>query len=192
MMIAAMAGIRIFATGGIGGVHRGAESSLDISADLQELARTPVAVVCAGPKAILDLGLTGEYLETHGVPVMGYRTDQLPAFYTRDSGVMVDQRLESATDIAEVLGVHWSLGMAGALIGNPIPAEFALDKGLVDAAIATAIEEAEVAGVSGKELTPWLLSRLEALTGGKSVEANKALIINNARLGARIAAELSR
>jgi pseudouridine-5'-phosphate glycosidase len=192
MMIAAMAGIRIFATGGIGGVHRGAESSLDISADLQELARTPVAVVCAGPKAILDLGLTGEYLETHGVPVMGYRTDQLPAFYTRESGVMVDQRLESATDIAEVLGVHWSLGMAGALIGNPIPAEFALDKGLVDAGIATAIEEAEVAGVSGKELTPWLLSRLEALTGGKSVAANKALIINNARLGAQIAAELSR
>jgi pseudouridine-5'-phosphate glycosidase len=192
MMIAAMAGIRVFATGGIGGVHRGAETSFDISADLQELARTPVAVVCAGPKAILDLGLTCEYLETHGVPVIGYQTDQLPAFYSRDSGFAVDQRLDSAVEIAEVLKIQWALGMAGALIVNPVPADQALEKAVVDRAIETAIEQAARAGISGKELTPWLLSRLAELTGGDSVQANVALVINNARLGARIAAALRR
>jgi pseudouridine-5'-phosphate glycosidase len=192
MMIAAMAGIRVFATGGIGGVHRGAETSFDISADLQELARTPVAVVCAGPKAILDLGLTCEYLETHGVPVIGYQTDQLPAFYSRDSGFAVDQRLDSAAEIAEVLKIQWALGMAGALIVNPVPADQALEKAVVDQAIETAIEQAARAGISGKELTPWLLSRLAELTGGDSVQANVALVINNARLGARIAAALRR
>lgn len=128
IMIAAKAGIRVFATGGIGGVHRGAEMSFDISADLQELARTPVAVVCAGPKAILDLALTLEYLETHGVPVLGYQCDQLPAFYSRDSGLPVDQRFDTPADIAAVLQIHWSLGLAGALIVNPIPQEYALDQ----------------------------------------------------------------
>jgi len=190
MMVAAMAGIRVFATGGIGGVHRGAESSFDISADLQELARTPVAVVCAGPKAILDLGLTLEYLETHGVPVIGYQTDQLPAFYSRDSGFAVDQRLDSAAEIADVLKIQWALGMAGALIVNPVPAGQAMEKALVDQAIETAIEQAAGAGISGKELTPWLLSRLAELTGGDSVQANVALIINNTRLGAKIAVAL--
>jgi len=190
MMVAAMAAIRVFATGGIGGVHRGAETSFDISADLQELARTPVAVVCAGPKAVLDLGLTLEYLETHGVPVIGYQTDQLPAFYSRDSGFAVDQRLDSAAEIADVLKVQWALGMAGALIVNPLPADQALEKAVVDQAIETAIEQAASAGISGKELTPWLLSRLAQLTGGDSVRTNVALIINNARLGAEIAKAL--
>lgn len=188
MMIAAMAGIRVFATGGIGGVHRGAENSFDISADLQELARTPVAVVCAGPKAILDIGLTCEYLETHGVPVLGYQCDRLPAFYSRDSGFPVDQRLDSEAEIAAVLQVQWRLGLAGALVANPIPPEHALDPASVERAIAQAVAEAAAAGISGKALTPWLLARLEQLSGGDSVQANIALILNNARLGARIAA----
>jgi pseudouridine-5'-phosphate glycosidase len=192
MMVAAMAGIRIFATGGIGGVHRGAESSFDISADLQELARTPVAVVCAGPKAILDLGLTCEYLETQGVPVIGYQCDQLPAFYSRDSGFAVDQRLDSAAEIAAALRIQWELGMAGALVVNPIPEAHALDRATVESAIAAAIKEADAAGIRGKELTPWLLARLDQLSGGDSVAANVALLLNNARLGARIAVAFQR
>ncbi len=190
MRAASMAGIRVFATGGIGGVHRGAESSFDISADLQELARTPVAVVSAGPKAILDLALTSEYLETHGVPVIGYQTDQLPAFYSRDSGIVVDQRCDNVADIAAVLRIQWKLGMAGALVLNPIPDAHALDRATVENAIGAAISEAEVAGIRGKALTPWLLARLEQLSGGKSVEANVALLLNNARLGAGIAVAL--
>lgn len=192
MVIAAMAGIRVFATGGIGGVHRGAESSFDISADLKELARTPVAVVCSGPKAILDLGLTCEYLETHGVPVLGYQCDSLPAFYSRDSGFPVDQRLDSAADIAAVLRIQWQLGMAGALVANPIPQEHALDKSMVEQAIAQAVTEADVAGIKGKALTPWLLARLEQLSAGDSVQANIALILNNARLGAQLALALAK
>jgi pseudouridine-5'-phosphate glycosidase len=192
MRVAAMTGIRVFATGGIGGVHRGAESSFDISADLQELARTQVAVVCAGPKAILDLRLTREYLETHGVPVIGYRTDQLPAFYTRQSGIAVDQRLDSAAEIAEVLKVHWQLGLSGMLVANPVPEDMALDGDSIERAIAAATTEAQQGGISGKQLTPWLLSRLEQLTEGRSVQANVALIVNNARLGAEIAVALSR
>ncbi len=192
MVVAAMAGIRLFATGGIGGVHRGAATSFDISADLQELACTPVAVVCAGPKAILDLGLTCEYLETHGVPVIGYQCDQLPSFYSRESGFPVDQRLDSAVEIAEVLQWQWQLGMAGALVVNPIPREHALQRDTVETAITQALAEASAAGIQGKDLTPWLLARLEQLTGGDSVQANVALILNNARLGAQVAVAYSR
>lgn len=192
MMVAAMAGIRVFATGGIGGVHRGAASNFDISADLQELARTPVAVVCAGPKAILDLGLTCEYLETHGVPVLGYQCDNMPSFYSRDSGFAVDQRLDSVAEIAAVLQVQWQLGLAGVLVVNPIPQEHALDQDTLEQAIAQAVAEADAAGIKGKALTPWLLARLEQLSGGDSVQANIALLLNNARLGAKIAAALAR
>jgi pseudouridine-5'-phosphate glycosidase len=192
LRVAAMAGIRVFATGGIGGVHRGAERSFDISADLQELARTPVAVVSAGPKAILDLSLTSEYLETHGVPVIGYQTDQLPAFYTRQSGIAVNQRLDHPGEIAAVLRLHWQLGLFGVLVANPVPEEMALQRGEIDQAIVAATLEAQQAGFSGKQLTPWLLSRLEQLTEGRSVQANVALIVNNARLGAEIAVALSR
>ena len=191
MMIAHLAGVRVFATGGIGGVHRGADSSFDISADLQELARTPVAVVCAGPKAILDLGLTREYLETHGVPLIGYQTDTLPAFYSRDSAYAVDQRYDDVADIAKALQIQWSLGLAGVLVVNPIPADCAMDREFVEQLIADACREAEHAGIGGKELTPWLLSRLEQLTGGESVQANIALLINNVRLGAEIAVAFS-
>lgn len=191
MMVAGMAGIRIFATGGIGGVHRGAETSFDVSADLQELARTPVAVVCAGPKAILDLGLTCEYLETHGVPVLGYQCDRLPAFYSRDSQFPVDQRFDSATDLAAALRIQWQLGMAGALVVNPIPEPHALDAATVEQAIEQALDEAKSAGIQGKEVTPWLLARLEQLSGGDSVTANVALLLDNARLGAQIAKAFS-
>jgi pseudouridine-5'-phosphate glycosidase len=192
MIVAAMTGIRIFATGGIGGVHRGAASSSDVSADLQELARTPVAVVCAGPKAILDLGLTCEYLETHGVPVLGYRCDKLPAFYSRDSGFAVDQRLDSVAEIAAVLQFQWQLGLAGVLVVNPIPLAHALDQAIVEQAIAQAVAEADAAGIKGKALTPWLLKRLEHLSGGDSVQANIALLLNNARVGAQIAMAMAR
>jgi len=191
LRVAAMAGIRVFATGGIGGVHRGAGSSFDISADLQELARTPVAVVSAGPKAILDLSLTSEYLETHGVPVIGYRTDELPAFYTRHSGIAVDQRLDHPSEIAAVLRLHWQLGLFGVLVANPVPEGMALDGDSIEGSIAAATMEAQQGGISGKQLTPWLLSRLEQLTEGRSAETNVALIVNNARLGAEIAVALS-
>ena len=192
MIIAEMAGIRVFATGGIGGVHRGAEDNMDISADLQELAKTSVAVVCAGPKAILDIGLTLEYLETHGVPVVGYQTDELPAFYSRSSGFDVDYRLDSPGEIATALRTKWSLGLAGGVvIANPIPAEAALDPSSVEQFIAQAISEAEQHEISGKELTPYLLGRVEDLSGGDSLNANIALILNNARLGAQIATALS-
>ncbi|MFT5140722.1 MAG: pseudouridine-5'-phosphate glycosidase [Lysobacterales bacterium] len=193
MIIAEMAGIRVFATGGIGGVHRGAQAGMDISADLQELAKTNVAVVCAGPKAILDIGLTLEYLETHGVPVVGYQTDELPAFYSRSSGFNVDYRLDSASGIAAALKTKWSLGLTGGVvIANPIPAEAALDASLVEQFIAQAISEAGQHGISGKDLTPYLLSRVEELSGGESLKANIALILNNARLGAQIAAAVTR
>ncbi|HKX56084.1 MAG TPA: pseudouridine-5'-phosphate glycosidase, partial [Xanthomonadales bacterium] len=191
MMVAAMAGIRVFTTGGIGGVHRGAAMSFDISADLQELARTPVAVVCSGPKAILDIGLTCEYLETHGVPVLGYQCDTLPAFYSRDSAYPVDQRYDCAADIARALQIQWSLGLAGALVVNPIPQEHALDQDTLEQAIAQAVAEADAARVKGKALTPWLLARLEQLSGGDSVQANIALLLNNARLGAQIAVAMA-
>jgi pseudouridine-5'-phosphate glycosidase len=193
MIVADMAGIRVFATGGIGGVHRGAGSSMDISADLQELARTPVAVVCAGPKSILDIGLTLEYLETHGVPVVGYGTSELPAFYARESGFGVDYRIDTAGEMAEALRVKWSLGLeGGVVIANPIPAEFALNAGAIEEIIARAVVAADRESIGGKELTPYLLSRIEELTGGDSLQANIQLMLNNARVGADIASALAR
>ncbi len=191
MLIAATAGIRVFATGGIGGVHRGASATMDVSADLLELARTDVAVVCAGAKSILDLGLTLEVLETHGVPVLGYRTDEFPAFYKRSSGFGVDQRLDTAGEIASVLRTRRDLGIhGGVLVTNPIPTEYALDPETVDAWTATALAEADAAGIHGKAVTPFLLGRIHALSAGVSEEANKQLVYNNVRLAAHIASAL--
>ena len=196
MIIAHMAGIRIFATGGIGGVHRGAAQSFDVSADLQELARTPVAVVCAGAKSILDLKLTLEYLETHGVAVIGYQTDALPAFFTRDSVHKVDYRLDTPAAIAQVLQVKWSMPMAsglagGMVIANPIPMEFAMSGAVIDKAIEQALQEAQQQGIGGKETTPFLLARVTELTGGDSLAANIALVLNNARLAAGVSTALA-
>ena len=191
MVIAHMAGIQVFATGGIGGVHRGAATSFDVSADLQELAQTPVAVVCAGAKSILDLRLTLEYLETHGVPVVGYQTDTLPAFFTRDSAFKVDYRLDSARDIASVLHAKWAMGLrGGAVIANPIPQRYAMPSALIDAAIEQALAEAEAQGIGGKESTPFLLARVCEMTGGDSLASNIQLVLNNARLAAGIAQAL--
>ncbi|MGB6188874.1 pseudouridine-5'-phosphate glycosidase [Aeromonas molluscorum] len=191
MIIAAMAKIRVFATGGIGGVHRGAQESFDISADLQELAQTPVAVVCAGAKSILDIGLTLEYLETQGVPVIGYQSEELPAFYTRESGFKVDYRLDSPQEVAEALRIKWDLGLAGgAVVANPIPSEFAMARADIDSAIAQALAEADEQGIKGKASTPFLLARVCELTGGNSLAANIQLVLNNAALGARIAGSL--
>jgi pseudouridylate synthase len=188
MIAAHLAGIRIFATGGIGGVHRGAETSMDISADLQELAQTPVAVVCAGAKSILDLGRTLEYLETFGVPVLGYQTDDLPAFYTRKSGFGVDYRLNTPQDIAHLLRVKWELGFrGGAVVANPVPEAFALDAVVMENAIAEALAEAARQRITGKAITPFLLGRIEQLTGGESLRANIELVCNNAVLAAEIA-----
>ena len=191
MILAAMAGVRVFATGGIGGVHRNAQQTFDISADLQELAQTPVAVVCAGAKSILDLGLTLEYLETHGVPVLGYQTDHLPAFYMRESEFKVDYRLDSAADIARVLHVKWALpGQGGAVIANPIGAAHAVPADRINSAIAQALAQAKQRKISGKAVTPFLLERVSALTGGDSLTANIELILNNARLASAVASEL--
>ena len=188
MIIAALAGIRVFATGGIGGVHRGAELSFDISADLQELARTPVAVVCAGVKSILDIRLTLEYLETHGVPVIGYRTDSLPAFFSRDSGFGVDARLDEPLEIARVMKAKWNLALGGGLVvANPIPAQYALPRERVDRAIDQALADARARGIAGKSVTPFLLARVNALTGGDSLQGNIQLVLNNARLAAAVA-----
>ncbi|WP_196158286.1 pseudouridine-5'-phosphate glycosidase [Reinekea sp. G2M2-21] len=188
MIIADMAGIRVFATGGIGGVHRGAQETFDISADLQELGKTSVAVVCAGAKSILDLGLTREYLETLGVPVLGFQTDALPAFYTRTSDHTVDYRLDRAEQIAEFLTAKWLLNLdGGVVIANPIPEEFAMDKAAIDSAIEQALREANEQNVTGKESTPFLLARVAELTGGNSLASNIQLVLNNARLGAAIA-----
>ena len=192
MIIAAMAGIRVFATGGIGGVHRGAAQTFDISADLQELARTPVAVVCAGAKSILDLGLTLEYLETHGVPVVGYRTAQLPAFFTQGSGFSVDYRLDDASEIARLLQIKWAMGLGGGVvIANPIPAAHAMPRAVIDAAIEQALSDAQAQGISGKQTTPFLLERVNALTGGNSLAANIELVLNNARLASAVAVALA-
>ena len=193
MMIAAMAGIKVFATGGIGGVHRGAETTMDISADLQELARTNVTVVCAGAKAILDLKLTLEYLETHGVPVLGYQTQELPAFYTRTSGHRVDYRVDSPEEIARIMQVREDLGLAGGiLVTNPIPEEWSMDADGINAVIHRAVAQAETLGITGKEVTPFLLAKVKEITGGDSLEANIALVLNNAALAARVAGELCR
>ena len=191
MMIAAMAGIEVFATGGIGGVHRGAETTMDISADLEELAQTPVMVVCAGAKSILDLGLTLEYLETHGVPVIGYGTEELPAFYTRKSGFGVDYRVDSPEELAAMFRAQRDLGYKGGmLVTNPIPEEYAMDKAVIDAAIEQALKESVEQGVHGKETTPFLLARVVELTGGDSLESNIKLVLNNAAVAAQTACRL--
>lgn len=188
MIAASMAGIRVFATGGIGGVHRGAETTFDISADLQELARTDVAVVCAGAKAILDLQLTLEYLETLGVPVLGYGTDELPAFYSRSSGLKVDSRVDTPQQAAAVLAAKWTCGLkGGVLITNPIPEKFSMQKEKIDNAIEVALAEARRIGIYGKELTPFLLEKIKELTGGESLSANIELVKNNAAVAAGIA-----
>ncbi|MFC5077412.1 Pseudouridine-5'-phosphate glycosidase [Vibrio thalassae] len=188
MILAEMAGIRVFATGGIGGVHRGAQQTFDISADLQELANTNVAVVCAGAKSILDLALTREYLETQGVPVIGYQTDSLPAFYTRESEHGIDYRLDSAQEIAIALKAKWEMQLAGgAVIANPIPVEYAMPVEAINSAIEQALAEADEQGIAGKESTPFLLARVCELTGGNSLDSNVQLVLNNARLGAAIA-----
>lgn len=191
MIIAHMAGISVFATGGIGGVHRGAETTMDISADLEELAQTPVMVVCAGAKAILDLGLTLEYLETKGVPVIGYGTDELPAFYTRESGLGVDARADAPEELAAMFMAQRGMGLkTGMLVTNPIPAEYAMDKATIDAAIDQAMRELREQGIHGKETTPFLLARVVELTGGDSLESNIQLVLNNARLASKTAAAL--
>ena len=189
MIGAEMAGIKIFATGGIGGVHRGAQKSFDISADFQELAQTNVAVICAGVKSILDLGLTLEYLETHGVPVLGYKTKELPAFYTQKSGFEVDYQMNSDTEIAHFLKVKWEMNLkGGVVIANPIPTEFQLDYDSINEIINNAILESKDKGIKGKEITPFLLAKVKELTHGKSLEANVQLVYNNAKLAAKIAA----
>ena len=193
MIIANMAGIKIFATGGIGGVHRGAETTMDISADLEELSNTDVTVVCAGAKSILDLGLTLEYLETKGVPVIGYQTEELPAFYTKESGFKVNYKMDSPLEIAKALKAKMELGLKGAmLIANPIPVEYSMDKDVINKAIKDAIVEANNLRVKGKDITPVLLDKIQKITAGKSLEANIQLVYNNVKLGAQIASELSR
>jgi pseudouridine-5'-phosphate glycosidase len=192
MQAAVMAGIKVFATGGIGGVHRGAEETFDISADLEELSRTPVAVVCAGAKSILDIAKTLEVLETNGVPVLGYKADAFPAFWARESGHKVDHRFDSADEIARVIALQTALGMGGVLVANPIPEDAALDAGSIEARIAEAIKGAEAEGVSRKDLTPFLLKRIFELTGGKSLVANIALVENNAAVAAQIAVALAK
>lgn len=188
MIVASMAGIRIFATGGMGGIHRGAESTWDISADLEELSRTSVAVVCAGAKSILDLPKTLEYLETKGVPVIGYRTQELPAFYTSRSGIMLEERAESPSEIAAMLEAKWAAGLdGGVVVANPIPEEFSMDPETINPAIDTAVADARRLGISGKRLTPFLLARIVELTGGDSLESNIALVKHNAALAAAIA-----
>ena len=191
MMIAHMADIGVFATGGIGGVHRGAETTMDISADLEELGQTPVMVICAGAKSILDLGLTLEYLETKGVPVIGYGTDELPAFYTRTSGFGVDYRLDTPAELAAAFHAQRAMGLKGGmLVTNPIPEEYSMDPAVINKAIDQAIAECQAQGVHGKATTPFLLARVKDLTGGDSLGSNIQLVFNNARLAARTAAEL--
>lgn len=191
MMIAQMAGIQVFATGGIGGVHRGAAESFDISADLQELGKTSVAVVCAGAKSILDIGLTLEYLETMGVPVLGYKTEDFPAFFTRTSGYKVDTKLDSAEALAEIIHTKWALGLAGGIvIANPIPEANAMNEDVINDAIDEALEEASALHIRGKDATPFLLGKIKSLTEGQSLDSNIALVLNNARVAAEIAIAL--
>ena len=193
MIIAHMAGIKVFATGGIGGVHRGAETTMDISADLEELAHTPVMVVCAGAKSILDLGLTLEYLETHGVPVLGYGTKELPAFYTRHSGFSVDYQVDSPEELAAAFQASLDLGFQGGmLVTNPIPEAYSMEPGVINAAIDEALRQAGAKGIHGKETTPFLLAKVKELTGGDSLDSNIQLVFNNARLAAKTAVCLAK
>lgn len=191
MILANMAGIEVFVTGGIGGVHRGAQETFDISADLQELAHTNVTVVCAGAKAILDLPLTLEYLETFGVPVLGYKTKELPAFYTRKSGLEVDYKMDTTQEIANVIKTKREMKLdGGVLIANPIPEEYAMDENEMNKAIDEALEEAHKLGIKGKETTPFLLAKIKDITGGTSLDANIELVYNNAKIGSLIAKDL--
>lgn len=191
MIIASLAGIKIFATGGIGGVHRGAETTMDISADLEELAMTPVMVICAGAKSILDLGLTLEYLETKGVPVIGYGTDELPAFYTRKSGFGVDYKLDTPLELATAFHVKQEIGLKGGmLVTNPIPEEYSMEPDVINKAIDEAIEESKKQRIHGKDTTPFLLAKVKEITGGDSLDSNIQLVFNNARLAAKTAVEL--
>ena len=193
MIIAAMAGISIFATGGIGGVHRGAEETFDISADLQELASTNVAVFCAGAKSILDIGLTLEYLETRGVPVVGFGTEEMPAFYTRKSGFPVDYRIDSEIELARALKAKWDMNLkGGAVIANPIPEDKAMDESVINSAIEEALSEMNAKGIKGKESTPFLLAKVAEITGGDSLASNIQLVFNNARVAAITAMELAK
>ncbi|MDR2938888.1 MAG: pseudouridine-5'-phosphate glycosidase [Clostridiales bacterium] len=193
MMFADMAGIKVFATGGTGGVHRGAQETFDISADLEELANTNVAVVCAGCKSILDIPLTREYLETAGVPVVGYDTDDFPGFYTRVSGTKVDYNINSIAGLAKMVKAHNDLGLKGGMIiANPIPAQYEVDYGYITEKVEAALKEAEREGIYGKDTTPFLLGKLKSITEGKSVIANKALVYNNSEVAAKIACELSK
>lgn len=192
MICAQMANIKIFATGGIGGVHRGAEKTMDISADLEELGKTNVAVICAGCKSILDMGLTLEYLETKGVAVYGYKTNILPAFYTRESDFKVN-KINSEQEVAKVLKTKWDLGLdGGVVITNPIPEEFSMDRKIIDKTILEALKEADEKGIKGKDITPFLLDKIQKLTSGKSLEANIKLVFNNAKLASKIAIEYSK
>ena len=192
MIFASLAGVKIFATGGIGGVHRGAETTFDISADLEELARTNVNVICAGAKSILDLGLTLEYLETKGVEVIGFGTDELPAFFTRKSGFKVNHRLDTPCDIAKALKAKDELSLGGGtLIVNPIPEEYSMDADYIESVIKKAIEEAKELGVKGKDITPFLLDKIQKITGGESLESNIKLVLNNAALASKVAVELA-
>ncbi len=193
MIIAAMAGIKVFATGGIGGVHRGAETTMDISADLEELAQTPVMVICAGAKSILDLGLTLEYLETKGVPVIGYGTDELPAFYTRHSGFGVDYRIDTPEELAAAFHAKLAMGLKGGmLVTNPIPEQYSMPADVINKAIDEAIAESQRLGIHGKATTPFLLAKVKDLTGGDSLAANIELVLNNARLAALTAVALKK
>ncbi|MBP9479383.1 MAG: pseudouridine-5'-phosphate glycosidase [Sebaldella sp.] len=188
MIIAELAGVKIFATGGIGGAHRGAETTMDISADLEELANTNVAVICAGAKSILDLGLTLEYLETHGVPVLGYQTKKLPAFYTRESEFDLDYKIDTPEELARIISTKWELGLnGGVVVANPIPVEFSMDYNLITESIENAVKEAEKNGIKGKETTPFLLAKIKEITKGASLEANIQLVYNNAKLASEIA-----
>jgi pseudouridine-5'-phosphate glycosidase len=192
MICAQLAGIRVFVTGGIGGVHRGAETSFDISADLQELARTSVAVVCAGAKSILDIALTLEYLETHGVPVVAIGQDNFAAFYTPDSGFKADFRLDTPEQQARFLRTKWALGLEGGVVfANPVPADAAMPKAEIDAITQQALAEAAAQGIGGKAVTPFLLARIKELTGGRSLATNIALVRHNAAVGAQLASALA-
>lgn len=193
MIFAETAGIKVFATGGIGGVHRGATETMDISADLEELHQTNVTVVCAGAKSILDLGLTLEYLETKGVPVLGYKTEELPAFFTRKSGFKVDYRMDSPEEIAAAVKAKDALGLSGGmLVANPVPEEYSMDPDKIEAVISEAVEEAKALGITGKKVTPFLLEKIRNVTGGDSLFTNVKLVLNNAALAAKIAVELTK
>ena len=193
MLIADLAGIRIFATGGIGGVHRGAQETMDISADLQEFAHTNVCVVSAGCKSILDIGMTLEYLETFGVPVLGYQTSKFPAFYSADSGFGVDYEVKDAAEVARILKTKWDLGLnGGVLVGNPVPAEYSMDHAVIDKAIDEALRQAKENNIHGKQTTPFLLAKIKELTDGESFDSNVQLALNNARVASKVAVELAK